>query len=146
MEEQERSYEQYLADLPEGRRKEIATVWQVVRDNIGTGYTEHITSKFLIYKAGEEWLCALGNQKNYISMHLMPIYFNPALKEKLYSAGKKLKGGKGCVNFVRAEELPLQVLGEIIGLYDAQTYQRNAQRIREESRAENRQRGASRNY
>lgn len=136
MAEQTLSYKSYLASLPPERRKEIERVWQVVRENVPAGYTERITPKFLTYMADGEWLLALANQKNYISLHLCSIYFFPELKAKLDNSSKKLKCGKGCINFKRAEDLPLETIAEIVRTYDADSYRKHVQEIRESSRAE----------
>ena len=136
MTQQALSYDSYLASLPPERREEIKRVWQVVRENVPAGYTEQITPKFLTYMAGETWLVALANQKNYISLHLCSMYMIPELKAKLDNAGRNLKCGKGCVNFKRAEDLPLETIAEIISAYDAESYTKIVQEIRESSRAE----------
>lgn len=136
MAEQTLSYKSYLAGLPPERREAIERVWQMVRENVPAGYTEQITSKFLTYMADGEWFLALANNKNYISLHLCSIYIFPELKAKLDNAGKKVKGGKGCINFKRAEDLPLDTIAEIISTYDADSYKKHMQEIRERSRAE----------
>lgn len=136
MAEQTLSYKSYLASLPPERREEIERVWQVVRENVPAGYTEQITPKFLTYMADDEWFLALANQKNYISLYLCSIYVFPELKAKLDNSGKKVKGGKGCINFKRAEDLPLETIAEIISTYDAASYRKHMQEIRESARAE----------
>jgi hypothetical protein len=136
MTEQTLSYKSYLASLPPERREAIERVWQVVRDNVPAGYTEQITPKFLTYMADGEWYLALANQKNYISLYLCSIYVFPELKAKLDNSGKKLKCGKSCINFLRAEDLPLSTIAEIISTYDAESYRKHVLEIRESSRAE----------
>lgn len=130
MGEQTVSYEQYLEELPPERRSVVEEVWQVVREHMPAGYTEAIGSSFLTFKAGDEWYVALANRKNYVTLHLMPIYVFPELKAKLDNSGKKMKCGKGCINFTRVEELPLEVLGEIVWAYRADDYQEQMRRIR----------------
>jgi uncharacterized protein YdhG (YjbR/CyaY superfamily) len=132
MAEQTISYAQYLAGLPPDRKSTIDEVWRVIRAKIPAGYTQEITTRFLTFKADKEWYVALANQKNYISLYLMPIYAIPELKAKLDSCGKKLKGGKSCVNFLRVEELPLDVIGEIVGAYDAKEYRAWVEHLRSE--------------
>lgn len=136
MAEQTLSYKSYLASLPPERRDEVERVWQVVRENVPAGYTEQITPKFLTYMADGEWFLALANQKNYISLYLCSIYVFPELKAKLDNSGKKLKCGKSCINFKRAEDLPLETIAEIVSTYDAASYRKHVQEIRESSRAE----------
>jgi hypothetical protein len=129
------SYEEYLESLPAARRTEIERVWRLVRESIPEGYTEETGAKFLSFKAGADWYVALANQKNYISLYLIPFYMFPEMKAKFdAAASKKLKCGKSCINFQRAEELPLEVIGEIVGAYDAQTFAAHVQRIRSAER------------
>ena len=129
------SYEQYLDSLPAGRRTEIERVWGLVREHIPAGYTEDVSAKFLSFKTGADWYVALANQKNYISLYLIPLYVFPEMKAKFdAAASKKLKCGKGCINFLRAEELPLEVIGEIVGGYEAQSFAAHVQQIRSAGR------------
>jgi uncharacterized protein YdhG (YjbR/CyaY superfamily) len=136
MAEQTLSYDHYLASLPPERRGAVERVWQVVRENVPAGYAEHVGPKFLTYTADGEWLIALANQKNYISLYLCSIYIFPELKAKLDNSGKKIKCGKSCINFKLAEDLPLETIAEIVSTYDAESYKRHVREIRESSRAE----------
>ncbi len=60
----------------------------------------------------------------------MPMYVFPELKERIDAAGKKLKCGKSCINFKRAEDLPLDVIGEIFASCDAESYKRGVEQAR----------------
>lgn len=135
MEEQTFSYDQYLAGLPADRRSAVDRVWRVVRENVPAGYTEQITPKFLTFKADDDWYVALANQKNYVSLYLTPVYIFPELKAKLDNSGKKLKCGKSCINFKRAEELPLETIAEIVSAYDADAYKEQVREIRGSKKA-----------
>jgi hypothetical protein len=125
------SYEQYLAVLPGERRAEIERVWGVVRAHVPRGYAEEIGAKFLSFKAGDDWLVALANQKNYISLYLMPLHMFPEMKAKFEAAADgKLKCGKSCINFKRAGELPLEAIGEIVRACEAGDYVERVRQIR----------------
>lgn len=128
------SYEQFILSLPPERRDAVEQVWQVVRASMPAGYTEEASSKFLMFKAGEEWYAALANQKNYISLYLTPLYVFPELKAKLDGSGKKLKCGKSCINFRRAEDLPLEVIAEIIAANNPEAYKERMRQMRSERR------------
>jgi hypothetical protein len=131
MAEKTLSYKQYLDGLPVERRAEVERVWGLVRKHVPGGFVEEIGAKYLSFKAGDDWLVALANQKNYISLHLMPLYMFPEMKAKFDdAASKKLKCGKGCINFKRAEELPLETLAEIVGGHDAPAYAERVRQIR----------------
>jgi hypothetical protein len=136
MTEQTLSYDKYLAGLPAERREAVDSVWQAVRESVPAGYTEKITPKFLTFMAGDEWYLALANQKNYISLYLCSIYVFPELKAKLDKAGRNLKCGKSCINFKRAEDLPLDTIAEIVGAYDPEAYTKHCREIRDAARAE----------
>jgi hypothetical protein len=131
MSEKSLSYEQYLDALPAERRAEIERVWGVVREHVPPGYAEEVGAKFLSFKAGDDWLVALANQKNYISLYLMPLYLFPEMKAKFDAAVQgKLKCGKSCINFKRAEELPLEAIGEILRDCEAVDYAKRVREIR----------------
>jgi Domain of unknown function (DU1801) len=136
MTEQTLSYDRYLDSLPAERRAEVERVWQVIRENVPAGYTEQVGPKFLTYMAGDDWYLALANQKNYISLYLLPVYVFPELKAKLDSAGKNLKCGKSCINFKRAEDLPLKTIAEIVSAYDVDAYRKHCREIRESAKEE----------
>jgi hypothetical protein len=130
MTDQSLSYEQFLDGLPPERRGQVERVWQVVRASMPDDYREEVTAKFLTFKAAGEWYVALASQKNYLSLYLTPIYVYPELRAKLDAGGKKLKCGKSCINFKRAEELPLEAIGEIIGANSAADYVEKVRSLR----------------
>lgn len=138
------SYEQYLDGLPAERRVEIARVWGLVREHLPAGYTEEVGAKFLSFKAGADWYVALANQKNYISLYLMPLYVFPEMKAKFdAAASQKLKCGKSCINFQRAEELPLETLAEIVSSYEAEAFAAQVRKIRADAKASGKKATAS---
>lgn len=108
------SFDEFIEALPVERQEPARQVWQLVRDAVPAGYTEHIGRKFLEFRAGKEMCLALANQKNYLSLHLIPVYMMPGLREQLVTAAPKLKMGKGCLNFKHLEELPLAALADVI--------------------------------
>ncbi len=124
------TYDQYLATLPDERREPVARVWQVVRDNMPPGYVEKIGPKFLEFAVGTEGYVSLANQKNYVSLYLLPVYVEPSLKQKLDGVDKKLRVGKSCLNFNVAEDLPLDVIGEIVGTFTPEEFQEKLSRNR----------------
>jgi len=134
MAEKALSYDRYLAALPPDRRSEVDKVWRLVRRNIKPGYTEEIGPKYLSFKAGNDWYVALANEKSYISLHLITVYAFPKLKKKLETAAN-LKMGKGCINFKRADDLPLETIAEIVGGFGAEDYVAHVNKMRAEYRA-----------
>ncbi|MDQ2769577.1 MAG: DUF1801 domain-containing protein [Bacteroidota bacterium] len=109
------TFDQFIAAQPAERQDSMRQVWQQVRAAMPAGYIEHIGPKYLEFRAGALMYVGLTNQKNYASLHLVPMYLIPAMQELMAAAAPTLKMGKGCVNFNRAEELPVAALAEIIG-------------------------------
>ena len=77
---------------------------------------------------------ALANQKSYLSLHLVPMYLMPALQERLAAAAHKLKVGKGCLNFNKVVELPLDAVAEVIAATSLVDYLATMQTVRTASR------------
>jgi hypothetical protein len=119
----------YLKQLPAERRAAISKVRAVVLDNLPKGYEEGIGWGAITYAIPLETfpdtyngqpLCiaALASNKHYCSLHLMAPYGDPRLMKWLEArfkkSGKKLDMGKACVRFKTPDDLPLDVIGEII--------------------------------
>lgn len=126
------TFDQFIAALPTERQAPMRQVWELVRAAVPAGYTEHIGPKYLEFRAGTQMYVGLTNQKNYASLHLVPMYLMPAMQERLVAAAPTLRVGKGCVNFNRAEELPEVALAEIIGATSLDAYVAQLQRGRRE--------------
>ena len=127
-------FDQFIAALPAERQAPAAQVWQLIRQAVPAGYTEHIGPKYLEFRAGPDMYVGLANQKGHLSLHLVPMYLMPTLQEPLAMAAPKLKMGKGCVNFNKLEELPLHALTELIAATPMADYVAKLQSVRSASR------------
>ena len=130
----------YLASLPEDRRAAISAVREVILANLPKGYEECMSCGMIgyvvphsIYPAGYHCdprlplgYANLGSQKNHMSLHLMTVYGDPAMEQwfrKAWQAtGKKLDMGKACVRFKKLEDVPLEVIGQIIARVPVKAY------------------------
>ncbi|MCC7051846.1 MAG: DUF1801 domain-containing protein [Gemmatimonadaceae bacterium] len=119
----------YLASLPPERAKVIAKVRAMIRKHLPKGYVETMNWGMLSYEVplstypvtyNKQPLTyvALAAQKNNYAIYLMNVYGNPALLGQLqdwYAArGKRLDMGKSCLRFKRLEDIPLDVVGQIV--------------------------------
>jgi hypothetical protein len=127
------TFDDYLAALPAERQQPAAHAWELVRQAVPAGYTEHIGPKYLEFRAGKEMYVGLANQKGHLSLHLVPMYLMPVLQEQLAAAAPKLKMGKGCVNFKKVEELPAEALAALIAATPAAEYTAKLQAVRSAS-------------
>jgi hypothetical protein len=121
--------EQFLFSLPDERRAELERVRRVVRDRLPDGYVESTAYGMIYYGVplsvypdtyNKQPLgyVALASQKNYLSLHLMPVYGDRKQEQRLRDGfaakGKKLDMGKACIRFKRADDLDLDVIGDIV--------------------------------
>jgi uncharacterized protein YdhG (YjbR/CyaY superfamily) len=122
--------EQYLAEVPSERREILATVRAVILENLPRGYEEAMNWGMITYQVplatypdtynGQPLMyAALASQKNYMSIYLTGIYMDEAAKRDFEQAyrrtDKRYDAGKSCVRFRRLEDLPLDLIGQIIG-------------------------------
>jgi uncharacterized protein YdhG (YjbR/CyaY superfamily) len=120
---------EYLAELPKDKADAIKAVRKVIRANLPDGYKESMafgTISYCVplsrypntYNKQPLGYVALAAQKNYCALYLMSAYGYPphakALKDAFKAAGKKLDMGKSCVRFRSADDLELNVIGELI--------------------------------
>jgi len=120
---------EFLAALSEDRRAAVDRVRSVIRRHLPRGYEEVVSKNMLVYQVPFErysdtyngqplWYAALASEKSYLSLHLMPIYGDKTLAQRLddgfRAAGKKLNVGKACIRFAKADDLALDVIGEIV--------------------------------
>lgn len=119
----------YLASLPAERRKVIAKVRSVVKKHLPKGYVETMNWGMISYEVPLSrypdtynkqplMYMALAAQKNNYALYMMNVYADAVLRGKLEaayrSAGRRLDMGKGCLRFKSLEEIPLDVIGEIV--------------------------------
>ncbi len=119
----------YLASLPAERRKVIAAVRAVIRKHLPEGYVETMNWGMLSYEIplsrypdtyNKQPLsyAALAAQKNNFAVYLMNVGTTPgwldAVKSWYTAEGKRLDMGKCCLRFKRLEDLPLDLVGELV--------------------------------
>lgn len=127
-----KTVKEYLAGLPDDRRAAIEAVRRVILKSLPKGYEEAMGYGMLAYVVPHRlWpagyhcdpkqpliYAALASQKNHMALYLMCAYgdrevdawFRAAYK----ASGKKLDMGKSCVRFKKLEDLPLDVIGEVV--------------------------------
>jgi uncharacterized protein YdhG (YjbR/CyaY superfamily) len=123
------SVAEYLASLPADRRAEIERVRGVVKRNLPAGYEEGVGFGMICYSVPLSayrdtynkqplMYAALASQKNYLSLYLMSVYGDNQLDRQLRAAfaaeKKKLDMGKSCIRFKRADDLPLDAIGDVV--------------------------------
>lgn len=121
--------DEYLDALPPVRREIIETVRNVLLQNLPEGYQESINRGMISYEVPLEdyphtyndeplSFMALAAQKNYNALYLMCVYQNEQKRQWLLRAyeekGIKPNMGKSCLRFKSLDNLPLDVIGNIV--------------------------------
>lgn len=129
--------EQYLEALTPERRALLATVRTLVNDNLPEGYVEStgwgcITWSIPLsvypdtYNGQPMGVAALASHKTTATLYLLGAAAIPELRERLErgfkAAGKRLDMGKSCVHFKAVDDLPLEVIGDVIAALPVETY------------------------
>lgn len=119
----------YLAELPEATRNEIARVRDLVNAHLPSGYREGMAFGMITWSIPLETYAdtyngqplgyvALAAQKKYNSLYLLGAYAESGQRERLEKAyddaGRRLDMGKSCLHFRTADELPTDLIGELI--------------------------------
>lgn len=138
--------EQYLTELPEDRRDQIAAVREVILENLPEGYEEVMNWGMITYQVpfsikketynGQPLLyAALASQKNYMAVYLMNVYASGEaddwFKEEYAATGKKLDMGKSCVRFKDLADLPLELIGKAVAMTPVDEYVKIYEKMRE---------------
>jgi hypothetical protein len=131
------SAEAYLAELAPDRREAIATVRDVVNANLPDGYRESMAFGMIswgipledypdTYNGQPLAVLALASQKNHMALYLMGIYTVPGLEDWLRAQyadrALRLDLGKSCLRFKRLDQVPLDVVGEVVRRVPPEAY------------------------
>lgn len=127
-----KTVDEYVKGLPEDRRKAISAIRKVILDNLPEGYQECMSYGMIgyvvphsVYPKGYQCnpklplpFVNLGSQKNHMALYLMCIYGDAKTDQWFRKAweksGRKLDSGKGCIRFKRLEDVPLEVVGQLV--------------------------------
>ena len=120
---------EYLSNLDDVRREAISAVRGVILDNLPDGYEEAMQFGMITYVVPLSVLVdtyngqplmyvALASQKRHMSLYLTNVYADESVeqwfRERYRAAGKKLDMGKSCVRFRKLDDLPLELVGEVV--------------------------------
>ena len=119
--------EAYLAELPPERSAVISAVREVLLGSLPEGYEERMNWGMICYEVplstypdtyNKQPLAylALAAQKHYYALYLScdDRGQRERLREAFEASGKKMDMGKSCLRFRHFEDLPVDVIGEIV--------------------------------
>ena len=125
---------EYLANVPAERQEYMNRLRQVILDNLPAGFEETMSYGMIGYvvphtKYPAGYHCntklplpfiSIASQKNFVALYHMGIYASPELMDWFTTeypkhCKRKLDMGKSCIRFKKAEEIPFELIGELVG-------------------------------
>ena len=125
--------EEYVALVPDERKPSFNRLRDMIQTNLPEGFEETMSNGMIgyvvphsIYPAGYHCspelplpFVSIANQKQFIGFYHMGVYADPELMrwfKEAYSALdlRKLDMGKSCIRFKKWEEIPFELLGELV--------------------------------
>ena len=121
--------EQYIALLPADRAEQISQLRELILRKLPEGYVEQMDFGVISYVIPLEtypvtynghplMYAALASQKRHMALYLMNVYGDEEtlrwFTEGFAAYGKKLDMGKSCVRFKKLDDLPMDLIGEVI--------------------------------
>jgi hypothetical protein len=87
----------------------------------------HLEAPSILHRKKPLYFAGIRTGKNYVSFHLLYMYYNPAAKKALSPALSKRMQGKACFNFTAVDEDCFAELGRLIGdglkIYKSEKFQ-----------------------
>jgi hypothetical protein len=133
MQSKAKNVSEYLPEIPEERQEAFSKLRKTILENIPKGFEECMIYGMIgyvvphaIYPKGYHCdpklplsFTAITSQKNFIALYHMGIYSNPKLlewftSEFLKHSKKKLDMGKSCMRFKKYEDIPFELIGELM--------------------------------
>lgn len=143
--------QEYIDQLPEERKEAVNKLRNIILAQLPKGFSEGIGYGMLgyvvphtIYPSGYHCdpkqplpFMALASQKNSINFYHMGIYANKDIYDWFVNefpkhSKKKLDMGKSCIRFKKPEDIPYQLIGELVAKISVEdwiaTYEQNLKR------------------
>jgi hypothetical protein len=74
----------------------------------------HLETPSILHRGKPLYFAGIRTNKNYVSFHLLHLYYNPAAVKALSPALRKRMQGKACFNFTAVDEDCFAELGRLI--------------------------------
>lgn len=133
MKSKEKTVSDYIDSLPSERKKALTELRAVILKKLPKGFCEEMNYGMpgyvvphSLYKKGYHTdpkqplpFIYIASQKNYIAFYHMGIYGSEKLLQwfveqwPIYSS-KKLDMGKSCIRFKKEEDIPYELIGELV--------------------------------
>lgn len=107
----------YISSQPEERQAILTRIHDIIINTDKSIVAEVGTmmgKQMILYKDRQVFKYGLASVKDYMSLHLMPMYGSPVIYGKYSKLLDKAKFQKGCINFKTGDVMPLPIVKELI--------------------------------
>ena len=127
------SVEEYIGKCPEERQEALKKLRQTILDNLPEGFEEQMNYNMpgyvvphSIYPTGYHCdtkmplpFANFASQKNFVAFYHMGVYADPEVLDWFVGeypkySSRKLDMGKSCIRFKKVEDIPYQLIGELL--------------------------------
>jgi hypothetical protein len=108
---------EFISNQPEERQKLLSQLHEIIiqKDKTVTPVIAPMMGKvMIIYNAPGSFKYGLSSVKNYMSLHVLPMYGSTILYNKYKVLLKEANFQKGCINFKNKDEMPLKIVKDLI--------------------------------
>ena len=133
MQSKVKNIEAYLKEIPLERQEVFTKLRATIQENIPKGFVEQMSYGMIGFVVPQTtypdgYHCNpklplpfvnIASQKNFIALYHMGIYGNPKLLEWFVAEypkhnKQKLDMGKGCIRFKKMDQIPFELIGELM--------------------------------
>ncbi|MDB5131244.1 MAG: hypothetical protein JWR02_993 [Mucilaginibacter sp.] len=107
----------HISSAPTERQAILTTMHEAILANdptVVSAVKPMMGKEMILYEERCYMKYGLASTKNYMSLHCLPMYMNPALHTKYSALLPAAKFQKGCINFTDAGEFPTKVLAALV--------------------------------
>ena len=111
------SVSEFLAKQVSPQKELLAAIHKIITDTdkkAAAKIGKMMGKEMIMYTCGGIFKYGLANGKNYMSLHLMPIYSSSPLHYKYSKLLSKAKFQKGCINFKEGADMPLKIVKDLM--------------------------------
>ena len=103
----------YISRQPADRKDILSSIHAIILQQdptITAGVGKMMGKEMILYNEKGVFKYGLASVKNYMSMHIMPIYGGSPLHAKYQVLLPAAEFQKGCINFKSDDEVPLEII------------------------------------
>lgn len=107
----------FISSQPIERQELLSQLHEVIIDNdktVTAVVAPMMGKEMIIYNAPGTFKYGLASVKKHMSLHLLPMYGSSIIYEKYKALLKEASFQKGCINFKSKEEIPLNIVTDLI--------------------------------